>query len=269
MAGGRPRDYGAAVAVRPDAEAPADSLLCTDEGHALARFRLRDDDGQRVAAQVRPLPGATLADVVAQARRDLAGLRLETPHDNLATALVAGGLELRRAATDLRHDLAGLPAPPALPAGWSLAAAGWDDDLAEACASAYGPGHPDGSWQADDTRQIRAMLDEAYPVPPLLSASARVVGPDGRSAGHVLCAGPVPWTDDLCGWILNLAVAPYAQGQGLGRALLVHALRGTREAGLPTLGLSVADGNPARRVYDTAGFHTHTRALSVLLPERG
>ncbi|MFY1688519.1 GNAT family N-acetyltransferase [Plantactinospora sp. WMMB782] len=252
--------------VRPDVDAPADSVLCADDGTPLARMRLHDDDGQRVAADVRPWPGVAPSAVAAQARHDLAGLRLETPDDGLVGALVAGGLELRRAATELRHDLTGLPMPPTLPTGWTLAAPGWDDDLARACDAAYGPDHPDGRWQADDTRQIRAMFDSDDPVPPLRTASARVLGPDGRSAGHVLCAGPVPWTDDVCGWILNIAVAPHAQGNGLGRALLVHALHGTRGAGLPALGLSVADRNPARRLYDDTGFRTHRRVLSVLLP---
>ncbi|MFY1673749.1 GNAT family N-acetyltransferase [Plantactinospora sp. WMMB334] len=251
--------------VRPDVDDSADSALCADDGTPLARLRLHDDDGQRVAADVRPLAGVALPAVAAQARHDLAGLRLETPHEGLADALVAGGLALRRAATELRHDLTRLPAPPTLPTGWTLAAAGWDDDLAQACDAAYGPDHPDGRWSADDTRQVRAMFDTDDPVPPLRNASARVVGPDGRSAGHVLCAGPVPWTDDICGWILNIAVAPHVQGNGLGRALLVHALRGTREAGLPTLGLSVVDRNPARRLYDDAGFRTHRRVLSVPL----
>lgn len=252
--------------IRPDSGFPADSLLCADDGTALARFRIREDDGRRVAHQVRPLPGFSLAPVANQIRHDLAGLRLETSDDGLANALVADGLELHRAATDMRHDLADLPTPPALSDGWSLGAPGWDDELAEGLAAAYGPHHPDGAWQASDTEQIRAMFDDSDPVPPLVGASARLLDPDGRSAGHVLCAGPVPWTDDGCAWILNLAVAPRAQGRGFGRALLIHALRGTRQAGLPSLGLSVADGNRARRMYDNAGFRPLTRVLSILLP---
>ncbi|WP_319463350.1 GNAT family N-acetyltransferase [Micromonospora sp. RTP1Z1] len=252
--------------VHPHPEDPAESLLSTDDGTALAQMRLRDDAGTRVAAEVRPLPGAALGQLAAQARRDLAGFRLETSDDGLAAALVAGGLKLDRAATDMRHGLTDVPAPVALPDGWSLGAPGWDDDLAEGLAAAYGPGHPDGAWQASDTEQVRAMFDGGEPVPPLLPASARLMDPEGRSAGHVLCAGPVPWTDDVCAWVLNLAVAPRAQGRGFGRALLTHALRGAREAGLPAVGLSVADGNSARRMYDSAGFHPLTRVLSVLLP---
>ncbi|GAB2941806.1 hypothetical protein GCM10027280_32980 [Micromonospora polyrhachis] len=252
--------------IRPDSASPIDSLLCADDGTPLARFRIREDDGIRVAGQVRPLPGVSLGLVAGQARHDLAGLRLETPDDGLAEALVDGGLELRRAATDMRHDLTEIPAPVTLADGWSLGAPGWDDELAEGLAAAYGPAHPDGAWQPSDTEQIRAMFDTADPVPPLVGASARLLDPDGRSAGHVLCAGPVPWTEDVCAWILNLAVAPRAQGRGCGRALLTHALWGTHQAGLPALGLSVADGNPARRMYDNAGFRPLTRVLSVLLP---
>ncbi|MBE1485669.1 GNAT family N-acetyltransferase [Plantactinospora soyae] len=252
--------------VRQHPEDRLDSLLDADDGTALARFCMYDDDGESVAADVQPLPGAALTAVAAQARRDLAGVRLDTPDEGLADALVAGGLALHQATTELRHDLAELPAPPVLPAGWTLAEPGWDADLARACDAAYGPDHPNWRWQSGDNEQMRAIFDAGDPVPPLRSASARVVGPDGRSAGHVLCAGPVPWTDDVCGWILDIAVAPHAQGNGLGRALLTHALRGTREAGLSTLGLSVLDRNPARRLYDNAGFRTHARVFSVLLP---
>ena len=252
--------------VRPHPEDPADALLVADDGTPLASLNLQDDAGTRVAARVRPVPGAALSRLAGQARRDLAGCRLETSDEGVAAALVAGGLQLHRAATDMRHDLTRVPPPAALPAGWSLGDPGWDDDLAEGLAAAYGPDHPDGRWQAGDTAEIRGMFDRGEPVPPLVPASARLVGPDGRSAGHVLCAGPVPWTDDVCAWILNLAVAPGAQGRGCGRALLGHALRGAREAGLPAVGLSVVDGNPARRMYDAAGFRPLTRVLSVLLP---
>ncbi|WP_446209923.1 GNAT family N-acetyltransferase [Micromonospora sp. IBSANI012] len=252
--------------LHPDPEPSAGHLLSTDDGTPLARLRLRDDDGERVAGEVTPLPGADVRVLAAQARRDLAGARLETPDDALTAALVAGGLTLRRAATDMRHDLTDVPEPVPLPAGWSWAPAGWDDDLAEGLAAAYGPDHPDGRWQPSDTAEVRGMFERAEPVPPLLPASARVVGPDGRSAGHVLAAGPVPWTEDLCAWILNLGVAPAAQRRGLGRALLGHALRGAHAAGLPRVGLSVADGNPARRMYDEAGFRPVARVLTVPLP---
>ncbi|GIF66433.1 hypothetical protein Ais01nite_44680 [Asanoa ishikariensis] len=243
-----------------------DEELRADDGTVLARFRSRDDDGERVAAEVRPVPGVPVARVAAQARRDLAGFRLETPDDALAAALVADGIALERSAIDLRHDLRDLPEPVVLPDGWTLAEAGWDDDLAAAAAAAYSSGHPDGGWTENDTKAVRGMFERDDPVPPLAAASARLVGPDGRSAGHVLCAGPVPWLDYPCAWMLNIAVGPKAQGRGFGRALLTHALHGTRAAGLPTLDLSVVDDNPARRLYDAAGFQPVIRVLTLHLP---
>ncbi|REF98533.1 acetyltransferase (GNAT) family protein [Asanoa ferruginea] len=245
--------------MRPDDLDPAHSLLCGDDGTVLARLILRHD----AAEAVRPAAGVPVGKVADQVRRDLAGLTLETSDDGLVAAL---GLPLSRAATELRHDLAELPAPVALPDGWSLAEGGWDDDLASALAAAYAPGHPDGGWTENDTGQVRAMFDKGDPVPPLSPASARLVGPDGRSAGHVLCAGPVPWTDYRCAWVLNLGVGPQAQGRGFGWALLVHALRGSHAAGLPALALAVTDGNPARRLYDRAGFQPVARVLTVPLP---
>ncbi|MEU4566090.1 GNAT family N-acetyltransferase [Micromonospora sp. NPDC023956] len=252
--------------VRPHPEDLADSLLVADDGTALARMTIRDEAGNRIAAKVSPLPGTVRSRLAEQARRDLAGFRLETSDEGLVAALTADGLQLRKAATEMRHGLDQLPDPAVLPAGWSLGSPGWDDDLAGELAATYGPDHPDGRWRDGHSEQIRAMFDHGDPVRPLLAASARLVDPDGRSTGHVLCAGPVPWTDDACAWILNLAVAPRAQGCGFGRALLTHALRGAREAGLPAVGLSVTDGNPARRSYDSAGFRPLARVLSVCLP---
>ncbi|GAA1848727.1 GNAT family N-acetyltransferase [Asanoa iriomotensis] len=239
---------------------PADALLCADDGEPLARLRERDDDGP----MVRPIAAADR--VARQMLRDLPGRQVETPDDALAKALVAAGATLTRSATELQHDLEDLPDPVALPAGWSLSAAGWDGDLAAALDAAYGPDHPDGGWTDNDTTSVRDMFERSDPVPPLLPASARLVGPDGRSAGHVLCAGPVPWTEYPCAWILNIGVGPHAQGNGFGRALLLHALHGTRDAGQPVLALSVVDGNPARHLYDRTGFTVVTRVLTLTTP---
>ena len=161
-------------------------------------------------------------------RRDLAGARLETPHEGLLTALLADGLTPGRASTTLTHYLADLPEPASLPDGWTWRGSGWDDDLAEALTAAHGPQHPDGAWQPDDTAAVRGMFERNDLVPALADATARVAGPDGRSAGHVLAAGPVPWTERPCGWVLNLGLHPNAQGRGLGRPLLDRALHGTR-----------------------------------------
>lgn len=100
-----PLSYGHVVSLRADPDDDAGSLLCAPDGQVPARAP-RDDDGDRVAARVQPIV-RPLAAVVAQARHDLAGLRLGTADDDLAAALVADGLTLRRASTTLRHDPSG------------------------------------------------------------------------------------------------------------------------------------------------------------------
>lgn len=248
----------------PDPEDPAGSLLVADDGRPLGRTRLRRDDG--VADRTRVHPGATVDELAGQARRDLAGLRVATSEPLLADALLAAGALPHRVATDLRHDLTGTLPSEVLPAGWALAASGWDDDLQAAVREAYGTGHVDGPWTDEDTAEVRAAHRPGVAVPALAPASARVRDPEGRSAGHVLCAGPVPWVEDGAAWVLTLGLASRARGRGLGRALLARALSGTRAAGLPGLGLSVTEGNPAERLYRSADFRVVQRVVSVRLP---
>ena len=248
----------------PDPDDPRDTLLVDPAGRPLARTRLRSHEC--VAGRTRVLAGVAPDEIAAQARQDLAGLRVATVDQLLADALVDAGGTLHRVALDLRHDLADLPREPVVPAGWRLAPSGWDEDLLAAVREAYGPGHVDGPWTDEDTAEVSAMHLPGAASPPLTGASAPVRDRAGRSAGHVLCAGPVPWAEDGGGWVLTIGLAARARGRGLGRALLVRALQGTRDAGLPTLGLSVTEGNPAQRLYETTGFAPVQRVLSVRLP---
>lgn len=247
-------------------EGPDGERLYDAAGTWCADVRLWDDDGVPAAGPVVLRDGARPDTVAEMCARLLPGRRLDTPDDRLVGALVARGLTLARSATDLRHDLAHL-LPPVLPEGWHLVAGGWDDSLEESLTAAYAGGHPDGTWSPGASAEVLSMYAPGAAVPALAGASARVQGPDGRSYGHVLVAGPVPWRPTRCGWVLNLGVSPAFQGRGLGRALLAHALRGARAAGLPALELSVVDGGPGRPLYDTAGFAVLTRVLSVLLPD--
>jgi mycothiol synthase len=252
------------VPLQDDPDEPKRTLLLDAAGRALASMRLRPDDG--VAAGTRLRPGADPTAAAHQALVDLAGLRLATTEQMLADALLSAGAAPHRVAVDMTHDLAELPPSPPLPHGWSLAPGGWDEDLATAAAEAYGPDHVDGPWGEQDTAQVVRAYDGSAAQPELAPATARLVDPLGRSAGHVLCAGPVPWADES-GWVLTIALAHRARGLGLGRALLALALRGTQEAGLSRLGLSVTEGNPARRLYDAAGFLPVARVISLRLPQ--
>jgi mycothiol synthase len=234
------------------------------DGRPLARMRVREED--RVAGRTRLLPGADVEDVAAQARVELAGFRLATTDSALADALAATGVPVQRVAVDMVHDLADVPPSAPLPRGWTLAPGGWDADLATAVVEAYGSGHVDGPWTDENSAEMAGIYGAGAALPPLSAATARVLDPDRRSAGHILCAGPVPWTEEGA-WILTVGLARRAQGQGLGRALISHAVRGAREAGQPRLGLSVTEGNPARRLYDAAGFTVVHRVHSFRLPD--
>ena len=238
-------------------------MLTDCEGRPLARTRLRRDEG--VAGRTRLLSGVAPADAAVQARIELAGLRLATTDPALADAIVATGVPVHRVAVDMLHDLAVLPSPTPLPPGWTLSAGGWDADLRAAVEEAYGSGHVDGPWTEKDTAEVAGMYETGAPLQPLAAATATVLDRAGRRAGHILCAGPVPWADEGA-WILTFGLADRAQGQGLGSALLRHALRGTHKAGQPCLGLSVTEGNQAWRLYDAAGFRMVSRVYSLRLP---
>nr|WP_301295096.1 N-acetyltransferase [Pseudomonas marginalis] len=60
------------------------------------------------------------------------------------------------------------------------------------------------------------------------------------------------WTS---AFIKNLAVHPCAQGQGLGRALLLHAFQVFKQRGEPYVDLKVLESNQrARQLYESAGM---------------
>lgn len=249
--------------VVPAPDGPGGHALTDASGRPLARTRLRPGEG--VAGGTRLVEGVAAADAAAQARLDLAGVRLATTDQALADALLATGVPLDRIAVGMGHDLIDLPSSPALPQGWTLAPGGWDDDLAAAVAEAHGDGHVDGPWTERNTAEIAAMYEPDAALRPLAAATARARDPAGRSAGHILCAGPVPWTD-AGAWVMTLGLARRAQGQGVGRALLTHALHGAHDAGQGRLGSSVTEGNPAIRLYEATGFRAVRWVLSLRLP---
>ena len=54
--------------------------------------------------------------------------------------------------------------------------------------------------------------------------------------------------------LLLLAVAPHAQGNGVGRELLGRFVADAKTKGAARIHLEVRDGNPAIRMYEAAGF---------------
>ena len=60
------------------------------------------------------------------------------------------------------------------------------------------------------------------------------------------------WTS---AFIKNLAIHPCAQGQGLGRALLLHSFQVFKQRGEPYVDLKVLESNlRARQLYESAGM---------------
>jgi mycothiol synthase len=249
----------------PTAEGPEGSLLLIDgRGVAVASYRSRVEDGDEVVGRFLPTPGISADRAARVAVRELAGRRVTTHEEEVARALVGAGCTLIRAATDMQCELnESIPVVP-LEVGWALIAHDWDDDLAVALAAAYGPDHPD---RGDRVGRLRGLVESERGLVLLPGASARLRGPDWRSAGQVFTVGPVPWSVTPMSWVLDLAVVPGAQGRGFGAALLAYAMRGTLEAGLATAGLTVTDGNPARRLYDRMGFRPVLRHFAVRAPQ--
>jgi len=73
---------------------------------------------------------------------------------------------------------------------------------------------------------------------------------NGELVGY---AGLLAYVDD--GYIQTIAVAPSAQGRGIGTRLMVALLREARRVGLPVVGLEVrADNERAQALYRRFGF---------------
>ncbi len=73
---------------------------------------------------------------------------------------------------------------------------------------------------------------------------------EGQMAGHAVLSVVLGETH-----LLNLCVAPGKQGQGIGRRLLLRAIRLAREQGADTVFLEVRTSNRAARgLYESEGF---------------
>lgn len=72
---------------------------------------------------------------------------------------------------------------------------------------------------------------------------------DGRALGIVTV---VLW-DDLA-WLGSMAIAPEARRQGIGRALLRHAIAHAEARGASSIGLDASPSPHGRRLYEQEGF---------------
>jgi len=151
------------------------------------------------------------------------------------------------------------PAVPALPAGLRvIAVSEAAPRLPSASILAYGSGHPDApaSVAEAEARWHELLADRAVG-PVLEPPSVAVVDAlGGEVVGAIVVTRlwPESWGWPGGPWVADIFVVPAHQGRGLGRSLLMRAAAWARAAGERQIGLTVSEGNPARRLYASAGF---------------
>jgi ribosomal protein S18 acetylase RimI-like enzyme len=94
--------------------------------------------------------------------------------------------------------------------------------------------------------RVRALLD---------GGDTRIALADDDAGVAVLRFRPSLWTTALECYLAELYVIPQRRGQGLGRALLAHALDVARAAGADRIDLGTSEDDvAARALYERMGF---------------
>ena len=228
------------------------------DGAMLGTARVDPTDQPLPRAVVHVPAGVPVADLADAALAALPGHRLIVDAAALAEALVERGLTLVRAASIMALSLP-VPSPGApVPDVELRPLQDTPDDYGEVMRRAYPPDHPDhehgDATPAGAAATIRGYLSGEIVGPVIAEASAEA-RLDGLLVG-VNVVSEMPDDDEFEGgpWITDLFVDPAAQGQGVGKALLGHAIDRLTAAGRPTLGLAVTLDNPATRLYEDLGF---------------
>lgn len=245
-----------------------------DDDGAVLRYTVLHRPGTPLAASARLAEGrsaSTAADAVVQA---LAGWLVQTDDLGLAAALVKAGARPVRHASIMQCDLRGrhvsMPAPGDLTATrlaadtsalvWASAVASW--------RAAYPADHPDHFVGSDhDAATALRVLASGAECGPLNRSSA--LAHDGEGvirAGVIVTDMPFqpPWHGP---WVADIWRDPALRGRGVGRWLLARVQQDLIADGCACLGLAVSAGNPARRTYESIGFHTVAQTATVCLPE--
>ena len=236
----------------PSLDLARDAWIAEQDDEALG-YALLDDRGAALitvppAAEGRGV-GTALREAAETRARDRgeAIVRQYVPLTNEAarTHLLDAGYWPAYSYFRMRMDLA--DAPPA-PAGVPVRpfTRGVDDKPVHALVEEAMAGVPGNEARSLESWQAAKIDKEGWdPALWLLHEDA------GGLAGVVLCER---WEEGV-GYVDYLAVAPRAQGHGLGRALLLHGLSGLRAAGLGTVELSVQGENAgATRLYESVGM---------------
>lgn len=142
----------------------------------------------------------------------------------------------------LRRDLTGSLPAPQWPVGTQLDH--YRDDLAPAIHAVLRLAQDQGGGRVPNLQTWqRQFITDAEFDPTLCLVASNAEG----ILGVAQC-----WTS---AFIKDLCVHPCAQGQGLGRALLLHSFHAFKQRGEPYVDLKVMESNlRARQLYESAGM---------------
>jgi mycothiol synthase len=244
---------------RDDGAPPlSDQTLTQLRSAEVQHFQIRDGagalagyaqlDGSSVEIAATPAAAADLLTTVLAAAPARIRVWSHGRHSRLVPVLAGHGFERIRELHQLRRPLDELAADPPLPADVEVRAFAPGKDDAEWLAlnaTAFASHAEQGKWTQAD---LQSRIDE-----PWFDAAGFLLAWRGSELlGY-------HWTKvhpDGMGEVYVLAVAPAAQGLGLGGALLVRGLRHLRdERGCPAVLLYVDGDNPgAMRLYERDGF---------------
>jgi GNAT superfamily N-acetyltransferase len=132
--------------------------------------------------------------------------------------------------------------------------------------AAYPAGHPDEELGSDDdiVRDIQHALDGVR-LGALMDGSALVY--DGDRLVALVLVNRVPGGPPTGGpWVTDICRDPDPRYAGLGRELLLWALRSCRRSAEPAGALAVTEGNPARCLYSRLGFSLVATTRKVRIP---
>ena len=220
-----------------------------------ARLRISPWRGDVATAHLTPGRGRPTSTAVTRALDELA----TGPYRAAFTAALPAtdqrpfldaGFEVHERLHLLARDLDGLPQPHPPAADLRRGHQGDREAVLAVDAAAFPP-----FWRLD-----RPGLEDALAATPTARLRVSVDGHDRSVTGYAVTgrAGPR-------GYLQRLAVAPAAQGYGVGGALVVDGLRWLRRWGAKEVLVNTQEGNAAAvRLYERLGFRLRADGLAVL-----
>jgi len=258
----------------PLAHWPARTPLLDADGAVLLVFTPGDGDyeGLRWADGAWRPPSVNLEQVTTAVVQRLAGWALSTDDPALVAALQGRGAQPLRHAHSMSLDLTSESLLAQVPDGVSLSTLTADmlrDRAEEVGALARRAHGDDGQGWPDDEAATLSMRRTAdgEGLGPLLDSSVLAKRAD-LAVGAALVVDRPGEPPHGGPWLVDVVRDPDDPARGIGAAMLAHAARGLRSAGLGALSLAVTHDNAtAREVYERLGFADLTQSWTLALPQ--